>query len=160
MFEQLTPSARTILADAQREAEALGSPAIESEHVVLAVSARAGSSASAAMASAGLDHRRLRELLVEERRRSLATAGVDAIPDDPLHRVSRRGRSLKLATSTKSLLERAVREAGRHRTRTIDEAQLLVAGLQAEVGTVPRLIALAGVDRDDLIARLRERPAA
>jgi ATP-dependent Clp protease ATP-binding subunit ClpA len=160
VFEQLTPSARTVLADAQREAESLGASTIEAEHVVLAITARAGSPASATLESAGLDHGRLVELLHEERRRSLLTAGLDADGEATSPQAPRRHRSLRLATSAKSLLERAVREAGRHRTRTIDEAQLLVAGLQAEVGTVPRLIALSGVDRDALITRLRERPAA
>ena len=159
MFEQLTKAARTMVADAEHEAESAGATAIEAEHLVLAISARAGSPAAATLASAGLDHARLVELLAEERRRSLATAGVDP-ENDAARQVPRRHRSLRLATSVKSLFERAVREAGLHRTRTIDEAQLLVAGLQAEVGTVPRLVALAGVDREGLIARLRERPAA
>lgn len=157
MFDRLTTIARAVVASAQDEARALGAPTIEAEHLLLAISATDGE-AAAVLTGSGLDHGRLVELLNEERRRTLSTVGISA-PTAPAP-AGRTQRSLRLATSAKTLLERAVREAARSRTGAIDESQLLLAALQAEAGTVPRILALARVDPASLVGRLRERPAA
>jgi Clp amino terminal domain, pathogenicity island component len=42
-----------------------------------------------------------------------------------------------------------------HRKEDLRPGHLLLGILQAEVGTVPRVLALAGVDRTELIERVR-----
>lgn len=157
MFDRLTATARAVVTSAQDEARALGAPIVEAEHLLLAISAGGGAAATV-LGQAGLDHGRLVELVDEERRRTLSTVGISA-PAAPAPAGHPR-RSLRLATSAKTLLERAVREATRSRTGAIDDTQLLLAALQAEAGTVPRILALAQVDPAPLVSRLRERPAA
>jgi D-alanyl-D-alanine carboxypeptidase len=46
------------------------------------------------------------------------------------------------------------------RKEDLRPAHLLLGVLQAQVGTVPRALALAGVDRSDLLARVRHSLAA
>lgn len=157
MFDRLTATARAVVTSAQDEARSLGAPSIEAEHLLLAISVSDGQ-AAAVLTGSGIDHGRLVELIDEERRRSLSTVGITA-PTAPAP-AGRPKRSLRLATSAKTLLERAVREAARSRTGAIDDTHLLLAALEAEAGTVPRILALAQVDPVSLVRRLRERPAA
>jgi D-alanyl-D-alanine carboxypeptidase len=58
-----------------------------------------------------------------------------------------------MGTSAKLALERSV--AGASRTRDLRPAHLLLGILSAQVGTVPRALALAGVDREGLASRVR-----
>lgn len=147
MPERLTAAARQAVTQAQSEALALGAPSIEAEHLLLALAA-GGDDGVASLAVHGLTHDRLLDLLEEERRRSLAHAGVD-VPPSALARTLPR-RRLRLGTSTKAVMVRAVRGATRH--RGISSRDLLRATVRAEAGTVPRLLALAGVSPDDLDA--------
>jgi hypothetical protein len=55
--------------------------------------------------------------------------------------------------SVRLALERGVNSAA---DRAPQPAHLLIGILRAEVGTVPRALAMAGVDRADLIARMTE----
>jgi D-alanyl-D-alanine carboxypeptidase len=58
-----------------------------------------------------------------------------------------------MGTSAKLALERGF--AGAARKKDLRPAHVLLGVLAAEVGTVPRALALAGFDRADLIARAR-----
>lgn len=158
MFERLTASARTIVRAGQQEAATAGASAVEAEHLLLAMSTQPGSAAQVLQA-AGLDHARLVELLGQERARSLSFAGVDqdsfpvsVTPPTPTG-------SLRLATSAKAVLERAVKDAAKRASRSLADTDLLIAVLQAEAGTVPRILALAGADRGALITELNSRRA-
>ena len=62
----------------------------------------------------------------------------------------------RMAASAKTALDRAVRAAAARRHRRIAAGHILLGVLQAEAGTVPRALALAGVDRTEL----RQRAAA
>jgi len=147
MPERLTSAARRAVTQAQAEALALGAPTIEAEHLLLALAA-GGDDGAAALATYGLTHDRLLELLEQEHQRSLVHAGVD-VPASALGRTLPR-RKPRLGTSTKAVLVRAVGGATRH--RGISSLDLLRATVRAEAGTVPRVLAIAGVSPEDLAA--------
>lgn len=156
MFERLTVPARTIVRAGQEEAHAAGAPAVEAEHLVLAISAQPGSAAEA-LRELGLDHARLRDLLGQEQQRSLSFVGVGPGSFPAAVAAATPATSLRLATSAKSVLERAVKDAAKRGSRSLDSTDLLIALVQASAGTVPRMLALAGLDREALLAQLRRR---
>ncbi|MDQ6918625.1 MAG: Clp protease N-terminal domain-containing protein [Candidatus Dormibacteraeota bacterium] len=141
---------------AEIEARRAGAKFIEAEHMLLAIAREGDTPAGRALISAGLDHQRLVDALRDERQRSLAVAGVArpaAIPTDAIEP----DRAISLGTSAKAALIRALharREQCSH--RRLQSADVLVGILGAELGTVPRALAIAGVDRAALIARARE----
>ncbi|MFW6690980.1 Clp protease N-terminal domain-containing protein [Streptomyces sp. MAR4 CNX-425] len=142
----------TVLLAAQAEARDDGSAAIEARHALLAVAAQDGTEPQRVLAAAGLGPAELKAALDREFAHSLGAAGVapgafdlHATPD-PDHR-PRPGASLRLALD---------RMAGSHRKKDLTPLHLLHALLAAEVGTVPRALDLAGVDRAALAARVRE----
>jgi len=147
MFERFSREARQAVTDAEAEARALGSSTIDAEHLLLALARHDGT-----LAAAGLDHDSVLEALAAERERSLAAVGVNAsdfelpspvMPPKP-----------RFATSSKRTLELALRVALVRRDKRISGGHILLALLLAEAGTVPRALEQAGVDRDELRARI------
>jgi D-alanyl-D-alanine carboxypeptidase len=142
----------TMLGRATKEAQLAGSTTVEAQHLLLAVAADRTSAAGQLLASAGLDRDAIRKALDREFERSLGAAGVTssafgigpATPDP--REVPRPANSVRLA------LERGLGSGARKDLRSTD---LLLGILEAEVGTVPRALALAGADRADLMARAR-----
>lgn len=143
MFDQMTKASRKIVTQAQDEAHGLGARSIEAEHLLVAL-ARSSGAAGVALSSFGLSADRLRELVLQERARSLGAVGITAGPPAPTVG------DLPLSTPAKAALRRAV---GASRGR-INEATLLIAVLDQETGTVPRLLSLAGVDKASLLQAL------
>ncbi|MEV0147184.1 MULTISPECIES: Clp protease N-terminal domain-containing protein [unclassified Nonomuraea] len=149
----------TIIERGADEAREDGSAAIEARHLLLGLAAErdaAGRDAVVheALASAGLDHRAIREALDKEYEHSLGAAGVSPAafgrlpqPSRPAERPSQLGASAKLA------LERGFTCVSRK--KDLRPGHLLLGILRAEAGTVPRALALAGVDREDLMERLQ-----
>jgi len=143
---------RAILDQAGAEARRDGSATIEAQHILLAMAADPAGAAGTLLASAGLDRAAVRSALDREFEHSLSVAGVSrsafglppATPDPD--RTPRPGSSVQLA------LERAVAAASSR--REMGPADLLLSILRAEVGTVPRALELAGVDRAALTARV------
>ena len=146
---------RAIVRQAEKEAAEAGSPLIGAEHLLLAMTGEYGIEARDVLASAGLDRDAIRAALDREYRQSLAAAGV-TLPPGGLPTASRDpNRRARMATSGKLVLERALKAAaGRGQ---IQPGHLLLGVLAAQAGTVPRALALAGVDSDDLAARTRQR---
>ena len=146
--------ARAIVRQAEKEAAAAGSPLIEAEHLLLAMTGQHGIEARDVLASAGLDRDAIRAALDREFRQSLAAAGV-TLPPGGLPMASRDPeRRARMATSAKLVLERALKSAvGRGQIRP---GHLLLGVLAAQAGTVPRALALAGADSGDLAARTRQ----
>ncbi|MEO7015965.1 MAG: hypothetical protein ABI130_00500, partial [Leifsonia sp.] len=103
-----------------------------------------------ALDAAGLDHAGIEAALRAERSASLQAAGVAPIPEDLLAAMPRLGRP-RWGTSAREVLGRAHREAVRSHNHTA-ETDLLTAILGLELGTVPRALALAGVDRAAIVA--------
>jgi ATP-dependent Clp protease ATP-binding subunit ClpA len=139
---------RTIVHRGRLEAQESGSATIEAEHLLLAMSSQEGTAAQRVLAAAGLDRAAIRAALEREFTESLRAAGVSlAAPLPPPGRSE--GRVL-LGASARLSLERAVKLAVRDRR---DPVHLLVGVLGARVGTVPRALAFAGVDREELARR-------
>ena len=119
--------------------------------MLLAMASEAGTETSEFLASVGLDRRAIRGALDLELQHTLTAAGVSVDKAEPERSESTAHRPLQLGTSVQHALERglgATREAPR-------PAHVLLGILQADIGTVPRALALAGVDRSALIARVR-----
>ncbi len=154
MVIRFAEHARAIVRQAEEEAEEAGSPVIEAEHLLLAMTGEHGIEARDVLASAGLDRDGIRAALDREFWQSLAAAGV-RLPSGGLPRASRDpARQARLAASGKLVLERALKAALGQ--RQIRPGHLLLGVLAAQVGTVPRALALAGVDSGDLAARTRQ----
>ncbi len=150
MFDRLTDEARWVVRRGQDHARASGAAAIESEHLLVALSEREDTPAHRVLADAGLTPERLRGLINQERDRSLRFAGIEPSPIP----VPPAASSLALATSAKNVLRRAVARSAQGKAKGIDSTRLLRSILDQEAGTVPRLLALADVDRAVLLAAL------
>jgi D-alanyl-D-alanine carboxypeptidase len=145
MFERFSHEAREVVKAAEAEARELGSPTIEAEHLLLALADRVD-----ALPAVGLDHDGVLTALDAERDRSLAAVGVSASDFQPPLLPTKP----KFATSAKSALELALRAAVVRGDKRILPGHLLLGVLRPQAGTVPRALAQAGVDRDDLRARV------
>jgi len=142
-----------VLDRAGDEARLDGSAAVEAQHLLLAIAADPASGAAVgALAAAGLDRAAIRAALDREFIHSLQAVGVSpatfdlppATPDP--HRRPQPGASFQLT------LERTIKSAA---GATPQPAHLLLGILQADVGTVPRALALTGVDRAKLAAHVQ-----
>ncbi|MEO3812546.1 Clp protease N-terminal domain-containing protein [Sphaerisporangium sp. B11E5] len=149
----------TIVERGGHDARHDGSETIEAHHLLLAIAAEGDAASREVLTSAGLDHRAVRDALDREFEHSLNAAGVSAgtfrlPPPSPAGTPP-----AKLGASARLALERGFSSVSRK--KDLRPGHLLLGILRAEAGTVPRALALAGVDRDDLITRLRSTlPAA
>ncbi|GIM94918.1 Clp protease N-terminal domain-containing protein [Paractinoplanes toevensis] len=137
-----------ILTTAADEARTDGTTTIEAHHLLLAI-ARDG---SPALTAAGLDHTTIRTALDHEFTTSLAAAGVHLAGALPLPTTPPTG-SPQLGTTARTALERGLATARRKRDCT--PAHLLLGILLTPVGTVPRALDLAGIDRTALTDAVR-----
>ena len=137
------------------EAKRDGAKFIEAEHMLLALASDSDSDAARVLNESGLDHERLASALDEEHRRTLSFAGIKA-PDTTLVEATELECSLSLGTSAKAAIRRALMGSRHdHRRARLRSIDLLAGILQAELGTVPRALAIAGVDRAAVITRAR-----
>jgi D-alanyl-D-alanine carboxypeptidase len=135
------------------EAKLDGAKAIEAEHMLLALTASPDGDAAKLLREAGLDHDRLASALKEERRRTLAFVGMKE-PDQEVAAATELESPLYLGTSAKAAMKRAVIGARHERHRVHLRSTDLLAGiLEAELGTVPRALAIAGLDHVALASR-------
>ncbi len=139
------------------EAKRDGSKFIEAEHMLLALAANTDSDAGRLLIESGLDHERLSAALREEQRRTLAFAGMSA-PDKKLVEATGLDSTPSLGTSAKAAVRRALigSRHDRHRRGRLRGTDLLAGILEAEFGTVPRALAIAGIDRSAVISRAWE----
>jgi ATP-dependent Clp protease ATP-binding subunit ClpA len=152
MVTRLTQHVRTVVNAAEVEARASGTSTVEAEHVLLAVSALEGE-AQRLLASAGLDHHAIKLALKREVHQSLSAAGITIDPDHFALATIDPSRHLRLGASAKTAIERAVKASSG--ARQIQPCHLLIGVLGAQAGTVPRMLALAGVDQGTLTERVR-----
>ncbi|MBO3752899.1 hypothetical protein J5X84_43200 [Streptosporangiaceae bacterium NEAU-GS5] len=144
----------TIIDQAADEARKEGSTTVEAHHLLVAIATEAEPTTAGPLSEAGLGRREIRDALEREFEHSLAAVGVvpahfglppaTCAPERP----STMGASAKLA------LERGLASAARK--KDLRPAHLLLGILRAEVGTVPRALALAGIDRAALAERVRQ----
>jgi len=135
------------------EAKEDGSAATEAHHLLLAIAAEPEPITHRVLDAVGLDHHAIREALDREFERSLGAVGVTPAAFELPRASVERGRP-RLAASAKLAIERGLGSV--ERKGDLRPAHLLLGILHAPVGTVPRALDLAGVDRDDLRGRLLE----
>jgi ATP-dependent Clp protease ATP-binding subunit ClpA len=159
MSNILDTPVRAVVKAAEGEARAARCNAVEAEHLLLALASALGTAAHDVLASAGLTHDAVCAGLVLNSQQSLAAAGVTwdgspvaspAATGEPSGRGP--GGRLKIGSSAKLALSRASSVAKSRRDGRLDSSHVLVGVLQAEVGTVPRALAAAGVNRPELLA--------
>ncbi|WP_310710252.1 Clp protease N-terminal domain-containing protein [Nonomuraea sp. 3-1Str] len=149
----------TIIERGADEAREDGSAVIEARHLLLGMATlRDADTRDAvvheALASAGLDHRAIREALDKEYEHSLGAAGVSPATFGHLPEPSRSPeRPSQLGASAKLALERGFSCVARK--KDLRPGHLLLGVLRAEAGTVPRALTLAGIDREGLMERLQ-----
>jgi ATP-dependent Clp protease ATP-binding subunit ClpA len=145
---------RSTLEQAGQEAQLDRATTIEAQHVLLAIAAQPELPAAQVLKSVGLDRRAIRDALDREFEHSLRAAGVSleafALPPP----ASAPEPATQLGASVKNALERGV--TGVRKSKDLQPSHLLLGILLAEVGTVPRALALARIDRADLMLRLRQ----
>jgi ATP-dependent Clp protease ATP-binding subunit ClpA len=153
MSVTLAGHVRGLVRSAEVEARADQSNLVEAEHLLLALAGDQGGTARQVLNDAGLDHEAIRAALYAEFEQSLAAGGVSltagGLPRssaDPKHKA-------RIASSTKWALHRAVAAAKDRDDSKLEPLHLLIGILRADVGTVPRSLAVASVDRTELIAR-------
>ncbi len=146
-FQHFAKQTRAVVDAAVREEAATdGRGVVEAEHLLLALAD------DPAIRQAGLDHEAIADALVREQEQSLASVGVSAGDLEPA-RAPRVGNP-RLATSAKLAIERAARVTASRGERRMTPQAILLGVLGAEHGRVPRALALADVDVDELRARL------
>jgi ATP-dependent Clp protease ATP-binding subunit ClpA len=139
---------------ATEEARDDGSAVVEAQHLLLAIAAGSDAVTRQILTAGGLDHRTLRDALDQEFEHSLAAAGISAAAFDLPQPSKSPARPARLAASAKLAIERGFTSAARK--KDLQPAHLLVGILQAEAGTVPRALALAGIDRAGLAEHARQ----
>jgi len=145
---------RDALKQGRELASELNSRTVEAEHLFV-VLADPCADTGKVLQEAGLDRGRIEAVLREENRLSLAVAGVEPLTAEQ-GSASRHTRTPQWGASAKAALvrgHRIAKESGRVRETTTD---LLLGILQAELGTVPRALAIAGTDRTELITRIEQ----
>ena len=146
-------SARRLFVYAMQEAVRHGSPSVEAEHLLLAVAAEGPRSVRTLVEEFGLGYEAVEALVTREREASLGGVGVEAKAPMPLRAMrGARGRD-RLGASAVSAFRRA-RFAAHGPGRRNEAVAILLGVLDADYGTVPRMLAFAGVDRAALRARL------
>jgi ATP-dependent Clp protease ATP-binding subunit ClpA len=147
-----------ILDQAGHEARAEGSSTVEAQHVLLAIAASEEPSTRELLALVGLNHGAVRTALDREFEQSLSAAGVSVDLADLPRSTHSGDRSAALGSSVKLAIERAMGSVTRKQNAR--PAHLLLGIVQAPVGTVPRALAQAGVDRAALVQQIQQSLAA
>ena len=154
IFNRFAKDARGLAGEAQQIARSLGSPTVEAEHLLLAFTDRSQTKLRDLLVEAGVDHDAVQAALAAENEQSLAAVGVSPTRFElPAARPT--AETPPWATSAKLALERSMKIALARGDHGIEPAHILLGVLDAKLGTVPRALAIAGVDRERL-ARLVE----
>jgi D-alanyl-D-alanine carboxypeptidase len=142
-----------VLVRAEHEAREDGSATVEAGHLLLAIAGEGHADTRRVLEPAGLDRGAVRAALDREFEHSLSAVGVSRAAHT-LPRPSGRPAHPGMGTSAKLVLERGF--AAVPRKKDLRPGHLLLGVLMAEVGTVPRALALAGSDRAALLAAVRQ----
>ena len=141
---RFSAEARGVVVAAERVARESGAGSVEAEHLLSAL-AELGEPELA-----GID---VSDILRREFEQALGVAGVDVV----LPRSRPSGRSPRFGASAKRALERSVRFGVERGDRRIGRGHVLLGVLVAEEGTVPRALAISGIDRTELMSKVRSR---
>ncbi|MGZ4430681.1 MAG: Clp protease N-terminal domain-containing protein [Gaiellales bacterium] len=149
MFTTLAADSRKIVRDARELARELEAPAVEAEHLLLAVARAPGTATYDLLGRTGLDYERAREALDAEFEDTLASVGI-VLNEFELTAASSTPRTPRWGTSAKLALQRSAKLAVARHDRRITPAHILLGILRASAGTVPRALDRAGIDRANL----------
>jgi ATP-dependent Clp protease ATP-binding subunit ClpA len=152
--QPLSRALRPVIVRSVAEAQRRNAAAVEAEHLLLALSREGTPAVRGALADAGLDPDGVEAALASERAASLAVAGVTPPPAERLAAAPRVARP-RWGASAKDALVRAHRVSSAQHRQRMAELDLLTALLGLELGTVPRALTLAGIDRAGLLAAAR-----
>lgn len=156
--ERLGLALRAVVQNAIQLANERGSDAVESEHILLAITDETDSPAARVLAGVGLDHDGVVAALDAERAASLAVVGIAEVPKLKATLRPPRGRPAWGASIREAFRRTSAGGPGHGRRGQSPELDVLAGILLADVGTVPRMLALAGIDQDALLGRVqRER---
>jgi len=142
---------RAVIGVAMIEATNRAASQVEAEHLLLALLFDRRSSATERLAELGLTYETFTEALLREREQTLAAIGIQ-IPDAARLRAAPRVRigGPRFSASAKETWERTARRSRARRGRPQRPSQIdfLHSLLSLELGTLPRALALAGIDRE------------
>lgn len=141
-----------VIQSARDEARETGSRTIEAEHILLALAGQEGT-AREILESAGLDHDATRAALEREFAESLLAVGISLEGSSPVSENWSPDFRPRFARSAKLALERAVALVQKRVAPRLEPIHLLLGVLYARAGTVPRILAITGVDTTDLTKR-------
>ena len=133
------------------EAAREGSAAVEAHHLLLAIAREPHASEGEVLAAIGLEYDVIVIALDREYRASLRAAGLSV---DDLRLPTATPSPVvpsRLGTSSVAALQRL---AAQFRKSELGPVHLLLAIVQAQLGTVPRALQMAGFDRSALLTRL------
>jgi D-alanyl-D-alanine carboxypeptidase len=142
-----------IVERAADEARIDQSATFEAQHLLLAVAGEPEPTTEQILALAGLDYVAIRAMLDREFEESLRSVGVTVTTSD-LPRPSNSLKDPKPGTSARLAMERGFSSVA-HK-KDLRPAHLLLGILRASTGTVPRALAIAGIDQADLEAQVVE----
>lgn len=148
---QVARELRGIMTRAQDLAAESGAAAAEAEHLLLAIVEQPTSRGGAFLVGHGLDAAAVRQALRAEREHALGTAGVAGFHGSDLAATPRR-RKPRWSASARDAWERGFRMARGGRDH-VSSLNLVVGLLSAELGTVPRALRLAEIDRDKILGQ-------
>ena len=148
---------RPMIGVAMIEATNRASSTVEAEHLLLGFLFNRNAPTTLLLAEHGLTYETFSEALRREREQTLAAVGI-RMPDPERLRAAPRVRSggPRFGAGAKETWERAVRRARarRGRAQRAVVSDFLIGILSAELGTVPRALAVAGIDRLAIIEAL------
>jgi hypothetical protein len=154
-------SVRGVVTRAIDEAAARGAANVEAEHLLLAVAADPTLPGARALADVGWNHDAILAALDTERAAALRAAGIEPVAPELLTATRRQARP-GWGASAREAVRRAglgVGRGGGQRTDSGDAAVVLGA-VEAETGTVPRMLAYGRIDREALTTRLLRKATA
>jgi len=143
----------SVVLSARTEARVTGSRTIEAEHILLALASQEGTDAREILESTGLDHAAIRAAFEREFEESLRAVGVSLEDSSPVSETWDPDFRPRFARSAKLALERAAALESKRFAPHLEPIHLLLGVLYARAGTVPRILAIAGVDAADLTKR-------
>ncbi len=148
---------RPMIGVAMIEATNRASSAVEAEHLLLAFLFNRNARTTLIVAEHGLTYESFTEALIREREQTLAAVGIQ-LPSADLLKAAPRVRTggPRFSAGAKETWERASRRArSRRRAQRATETDFMLGILGAELGTVPRALAVAGIDRLAIIEALK-----
>lgn len=157
MLQGSGASIRGIALAAIVEAQRQGLAVVEAEHILLALAGDRHTAAGRFLEEHGLDHAGWLAALRTERERSLQAVGVT--PRDAKSLAATRIQRPRWGASARTAFDRAQKAlAGQRRSQhRMTGFDLLYGVLSLELGTVPRALSFAGIDRKALLAGVVEQ---